>query len=228
MNTEQNKGSPGLLSRAQDHQVVSPWVSKTWMFPESSVGSLVLAMPLSILHAVSLFSYLLFQGAPSLHVVLLQPVWIHFSVLDNVSPTRVTWGPQGLEGAGVRVGIKGIQLLGLVLWGCFFLVGKIYWGDFVSFWSTESGYASSKKEHELEKRRTVLSVQKCLSGKAHTSQAVTWKSCFSPSLLDLCFVLLPPGLHLQQLHLSWLQHSLALGRGICWDLFNTLWFLPSP
>lgn len=30
------------------------------------------------------------QGAPSLHVVFLQPLWIHFSALDNVSPTRVT------------------------------------------------------------------------------------------------------------------------------------------
>lgn len=43
------------------------------------------------------------------------------------------------------------------------------------------------------------------------SQAVTGKSCFSPSLLDLSGFLLPPGLHLQQLHLSWLQQSLSLG-----------------
>lgn len=43
------------------------------------------------------------------------------------------------------------------------------------------------------------------------SQAVTYKSCFSPSLLDLSGFPLPPGLYLQQLCLSWLQQSLGLG-----------------
>lgn len=44
------------------------------------------------------------------------------------------------------------------------------------------------------------------------SPAVTCQPWFSPSLLDLSAFLPPPVPHLQQLHLSWLQRSLALGE----------------